>query len=135
MEVDFRNAVYTKLKAFGIAEGIAIEHPNTSLDTDQLDEYLRLIVTPLDPTRLTICGTGVVLDWVLQVSVYVRDNTGEVNALKYVDKLKVLLPVLTELLGSSYTYKVIRVGRTIPPVPTDRGWFFIPVQFRIQAII
>ena len=133
MEAELRNLYYQSIRDFGASESIAVAYPNKPFDNSKLVEYLRVNTLPTEPRVRGIKNGWSIYVWLLQVAIYVKDGIGEVKPLAVADKLELHLPYNTKLVGDEHEFTVISPPTPLPPVPTD-GWFFIPVQFRIQAI-
>lgn len=133
LERDIRDVVFPAVKAFAVTQGWAYQWPNKSIDRDTVAEYLSFSLLPTRGSNILVKTGGGIQVWLLSVNVYIRENANESAAVDMVDALKAAFPAAHEFSGALKTYQITENPRTHPPGDSD-GWYFIPVQFRIQTL-
>ena len=133
MEADIRNQAYTLAGNIADGMGFPLYYPNVSVPENPANEHLRVRMISTEPDSTNICSGESRYQWILQISVYVRDDVGEIIPMEYADSIKSQLPFGTLLSGADSQYRVNRTGNVISPVVVD-GWLFIPIQFRLETI-
>lgn len=133
MEADVRNKAYTLSGNIASDMGLPVYYPNVSVPENPANEHLRVRMESTEPDSTVICSGAARYQWILQISVYVRDDVGEIVPMQYADDIKSQLPFGTVLSGDDSDYRVNRTGNVISPVAVD-GWLFIPIQFRLETI-
>ena len=133
MEAELRNLFYASIEAFAESEGVRVSMPNVEFTPPgRNDVYLKVFTLPVPQTVLTVCGGISENEWILQVSIYTRIDTGEIRGLELADKLRAAYPVTHEFTGANHRFKVIRPPSPRPPILMD-GWHSIPVRFRVNT--
>ena len=120
---------------FGAAQSPALSviGPNKSIPQGLSETHLRVSLLPLEQNQIIVSGPGAIAQWLWQISVYNLPNKGAYNALVLVDAITAMYPLNRKLVGAQHEYKVVRPADAIPPVESD-GWYFTPVQTRLQTI-
>lgn len=137
MESELRKLLFSSISEFADNRELDIDYPNVSFETeeegkDPIDQYLKVSVTPISPDEVTVCDGGSIYQWIYQVSVFYRDGVGEVKPYAIVDELKDFYHILFEFIGEDHLFQIVKTPDSKLPVPT-KGWYSIPVQFRIQT--
>lgn len=134
MELELRGLVYDRAKAFADANSLKVFFPNRSYSSAGLNVYLRVFLLGTDPRVLTVKELGSLYQWILQVSVYSVEGSGEVTTATVLDGLLDFFPPMYVFEGVNQKYVINRPGSVGQPIGTDGGWFFVPVDFRISTI-
>ena len=132
MESEIRKAAFQHVNALAASLSLPVYWPNVSISGNPADQHIRVSVLNVEPEVLTTEG-GSRHQWILQLSVYVRDGVGEIVPADYASSLQAGLPFNTKLQSINYQYQTTKPGQVISPLKTD-GWYIVPVQFRLQTI-
>lgn len=135
MEVELRDLLYQAVWDFAQEESIPAAFPNESFIPGNRELYIEAATIPTSPEVLTVKSGGSRYTWLCQISIYVRDDNGEILPLAVADKIRVAFPVTRKLTGANHVFTVVTPPAPVPPVDSQRdGWFLIPVRFRVQTI-
>jgi hypothetical protein len=126
VEAALLNAVFAYIDGLEI---LPTYYPNVG--GNPTAEHIRVSVLPTAPQKISLCGSGSRHTWIVQCGVYVRAGVGMIKAAEYIDQLRAAMPYRAEI-GDGFF--VSTDGEAMPPIAVD-GWFFIPVQFRLQKVI
>lgn len=132
MDKELHDIFYNMIRDFAFAEGLKVRWMNRAFNDALVDSYLRVSTLPVPVQLFALNGLSNNHKYLCQVSIYVRDGTGEEFTFNYSDKLRELFSLNTKLVGSRYTFTVTRPANPAPSIPMD-GWFSTPVTFRVQA--
>jgi len=132
VESEIRKAAFQHVNTLAAGLGLPVYWPNVKVNGEPANQHIRVSVMTVEPDVLTTEG-GTKYQWILQLSVYVRDGVGEIAATDYASSLQAGLPFNTKLQSINYQYQTTKPGQVISPLKTD-GWYIVPVQFRLQTI-
>lgn len=139
VETELRIAFYDAVIAFGADQSLKIADPNVPFNPNDASDlpagdkhYLRTSVLPIPLEHVGVNNDEARYLWIGQISVYARDGIGELAPLRIAQLLRAAYPRFYEFAGSTLKFRVERTGDIKPPVSRG-GWFFFPVQFRIQT--
>lgn len=131
MEHELRALLFTALRDFGQAAGIAVAYENKKFEPG-VDAYLELQIFPVSPELFGVTTGWSRYQWIFQVSVFVRDGVGAYKSSAIVDQLRAAFPYAHKFSGDR-EYQVSRPADSKPPVRV-KGWYATPVHFRVQTI-
>lgn len=132
MEAELLKALFAYIESLAV---LPVWFPNVAEDTDgnksPTEPHIRVSVLPTAPEKLSVCNGVSRHLWILQTSIYVRDNVGQIVPAEYADQLRAAFPVNKELTSGGFTFHTEKQGEVIPAVQSADGWYFVPVQFQI----
>ena len=126
---------YDAIEAFGQAESIPVSVPNEEYDPSRRRDaqYLKVDVLPVPPTAQSVSNGESLWVWLLQVSVIIRDDLGQIGASGIADKIRSAFPYNHIFNGTNHAFRVVRPATISPPI-ADAGWFSIPVTLRVHTV-
>ena len=133
MEADVRDAAFTAVSTLANGLGLAVYWPNVAVPDDTADEHIRVSVISTQPDSTNICSAESRYQWILQLSIYVRDGVGEILPAQHADNVKSGLPFGTVLSGGGHEFRVNRTAEVFSAINYD-AWLVVPVQFRLETI-
>ena len=129
MESEAIKVFFTHLKSLDI---LPIVWPNVyNADVQEEQMYLRADIINTRPRTIKTNGRSR-HKWILQVSVYFKENIGVFKPAQIADSVIAGVPFNTVLESGGYTFKTTSQGEVMPYVRDD-AWLFIPLQFTFQA--
>ena len=129
MESDALTAFFTHIKTISPLPVIWPNVKNVGIEDEPM--HIRISVLNIKPKTLKTNGRSR-HKWILQVSVYFKENVGVFKATQKVDSVIDGIPFNTVLSSGEYTFKTTSQGHVIPLVKSDE-WLFIPIQFKFQT--
>ena len=136
MQAELRTIFYEAVKAFGVSEGLPVSVPRAKFDPPKgkTAKYAKAYPLPIEPVVESVDGL-VRYRWLLQVSLFGREDRGDVELSRHADTLHdEIFPLHSMLVGAKHTYQIVKPPFPLPSVDDDDGWFSIPVTFTVQTI-
>ena len=135
MDSELLISFYDAIEAFGQAESIPVSVPNEAFDPSRRRDakYLKVSVLPVPPSSHSVSDGESLYVWLLQVSVFIRDDHGQIGASGIADRIRSAFPYNYIFNGTSNGFRVVRPATISPPI-ADAGWFSIPVTIRVHTV-
>lgn len=133
MESELRTLFYTGIEAFGSTEGVGVEMPAVHFEKPSGANavYLQASTLGVLPAIHNVAG-GARHTWLLQVSIFYREGSGELQASRLADKMASAFPSQYKFSGDLHDYEITRPPYPAPPIKAD-GWYSMPVTMQVQT--
>ena len=132
-EAELYSLVSAHLAPIAQAMGVKVYDPFRALPTDDKAHW-RLTFLPTEPDVLELCNGGSRYQWIAQVSIYLRDGNGAGVFLPHIKAISDAFPFNTRLSAHSFNFQTTKPPYASALVAGANGWFFRPVNLRLQLI-
>lgn len=134
MQSELRDVFLAEVSAYAAAQNLPLSLPNEHFDPPAKDDmYLKASVLPTDAEVRTLCSGISSNVWILQISIYVREDMGETIAADQADQIRLTFPYGHKFTTANHTFTVITPPSPAPSIPMG-GWSSTPVRFRSITI-
>lgn len=134
MESDLKNALQAVVLELVNLSEISLHHVlNYTVGDKPSDNYLMFDILRVEPEQITVCGGGARYQWIAQLTIAIRDNTGVNKINDFIDLVRAQMPVARQLTSGSHTFKVVKPANAAPPITGD-GWYKVPVSIRLNTL-
>lgn len=131
MEDKLSEAAYLRVLDIASDLGMKVFWENTDLPPKYDQSHIRASIMPTRPGVIKTNGRTR-RKWLLQISVYVRDGDGDSVVKEHVDAIVEAMPYGEFFVFDDFSFQ--RVGAAEPkPGVRSGAWYFVPVQFLLQA--
>ena len=108
---ELKRLLYAELGDYALARDLQVDFPNRDFSsrkpTTKKAKYLRANLMPSKPEVMGITNGWAMHNWIFQVSIFVRDNTGEFEADDIVEELEQVFPFNKDFIGAKTVYTVV----------------------------
>jgi hypothetical protein len=132
MEESFILAIAPVISALCANNGLADYWPNRN-KIDTSDNHARITILPVEPRTLGVCSSIAEYKWLVQISIYIRDNKGVIGIAGMLDAMRESIAFGNKYTHSGNEYTVSKQGNIAPAINID-GWYTQSVTFQFSKI-